>query len=343
MTMHKAEDLLNICETLYTEFKSLGFEGLRNAMINIHNDAKRTFVNYDYSNFIGKSTNQLSYNTHPVIEKQIRQVRKAEDAFSESIFKGKDLSDWKKFRKRVGEKDDPRLKNAKALYYYFYSIGTGSIGISSFHPVQNDQLILLKRFRNVFTLSYRRYKDIALAELQAREAQIEATLEKIRSRSMAMQKPEELVEVAELMRKEMGRLSVEELETSSIYILNSKTKEAECWYAIKDVRGPNASLVKDEMSLLLPDTWVGREMWKFFGSDLDRTSILMKGERRKEWINYCAERSKVLKGYYGNEIPERTYHLVKFNGGYMGAASPGDISTDSWELLKRVATVFSLA
>ncbi len=55
------------------------------------------------------------------------------------------------------------------------------------------------------------------------------------------------------------------------------------------------------------------------------------------------EKSNVLQGYYGDEIPERTYHLVKFNGGYMGAASPGDISTESWDLLRRAASVFSLA
>jgi serine phosphatase RsbU (regulator of sigma subunit) len=69
----------------------------------------------------------------------------------------------------------------------------------------------------------------------------------------------------------------------------------------------------------------------------------MKGDNRKEWINDCANKSKVLQGYYGNEIPERTYHLVKFNGGYMGAASPGDISSESWDFLKRAAAVFSLA
>ena len=42
-------------------------------------------------------------------------------------------------------------------------------------------------------------------------------------------------------------------------------------------------------------------------------------------------------------IPERTYHLVKFSNGFMGSASPGDISEESWALLNRATTVFSLA
>jgi hypothetical protein len=69
----------------------------------------------------------------------------------------------------------------------------------------------------------------------------------------------------------------------------------------------------------------------------------MRGENRKEWINYCAAHSKVLQGYYGDEIPERIYHLVKFSNGYMGAASPGNISAESWDLLQRATAVFSFA
>jgi hypothetical protein len=207
----------------------------------------------------------------------------------------------------------------------------------------DDDNEILKRFGNVFEQSYIRFLDLQKAEAQAREAKIETSMEKIRSRSLAMQKPEELLEVAELLRKEMGLLGVEELETSSIYIVDKEKQQAECWYAIKDIREENKRLVSDEMTIMLHDTWVGGEMWKFYKSKKEQTSIVMKGDNRKEWINYCADKSQVLQGYYGSEIPERTYHLVKFNGGYMGAASPGDISSESWDLLKRTAAVFSLA
>ncbi len=69
----------------------------------------------------------------------------------------------------------------------------------------------------------------------------------------------------------------------------------------------------------------------------------MTGEHRKEWINYCARQSPVFQGYYGEDIPDRTYHLCKFSNGAIGAATPGDISSESWELLGRAASVFSLA
>jgi hypothetical protein len=58
---------------------------------------------------------------------------------------------------------------------------------------------------------------------------------------------------------------------------------------------------------------VGREMLTFYESSGNTTSIVMKGEARKEWINYCENRSPILKGYYGEQIPDRTYHLYKFS------------------------------
>lgn len=208
MSMMKPEDLLNICETLYREFQRLGFVEMRNAMINIHNDGKSTFINYDYSDDIGRSITPLDYDIHPVISKQIREIRKANDAFSETVFEGKDLEGWIGFRRGRGEKDDPRINALTSLHYYFYSIGSGSIGISTFTPIGAEKLELLKRFRNVFSLSYQRYTDIAIAEAQARDAKIEAALERVRSRSTGMQKSDELKDVIRIVFDQFVLLNI---------------------------------------------------------------------------------------------------------------------------------------
>jgi signal transduction histidine kinase len=76
---------------------------------------------------------------------------------------------------------------------------------------------------------------------------------------------------------------------------------------------------------------------------MKKTSIYMTGAPRIEWIRYCEERSEKLQGYYGDAIPDRTYHLYKFSHGAIGAATAGDISDENWSLLKRAASVFSLA
>lgn len=223
MSMMKPEDLLNVCETLYKEFHRLGFAEMRNAMINIHNDAKSTFVNYDYSDEIGRSITPLYYDIHPVISRQIREIRKANDAFSETVFEGKDLEGWIEFRRSRGEKDDPRINALTSLHYYFYSIGNGSIGISTFSPISSEKLVLLKRFRNVFSLSYQRYTDIALAEAQAREAKIEAALERVRSRTTGMQKSDELKDVIRVVYDQFAQLKI--FVEHAGFIIDYKTRD----------------------------------------------------------------------------------------------------------------------
>ncbi|MHA7130662.1 ATP-binding protein [Algoriphagus namhaensis] len=222
----------------------------------------------------------------------------------------------------------------------------GEIGFSLAGQVpepRRESLETLIRFAGVFDLAYRRFEDLQTSEKQTRKAKIELALERVRARAMAMQKPEELVEVAQVLREEMGLLGVEELETSSIYINQGEQGKAQCWYSIKDIRDGAKTYMADHFDLSYKDTWVGKQMLAFYQSDQTNTSILMQGEHRIEWINYCAKRTKKLDGYYGNEIPERTYHLTKFSNGAIGAATPGEISPESWELLRRAATVFSLA
>ncbi len=227
MAMRTPEELTGICEVLYAELHTLGFAEIRNAMINIHDDEKETFVNYDYSDEIGKSINYLTYNIHPLIEKQIKEIRN-EEGFSETSYTGKDLEDMITFRKNIGEKDDPRIEQADTLYYYFYSIGTGSIGISTFNIVAGEKLEVLKRFRNVFTLAYQRYTDIALAEAQVREAKIEAALERVRARTMAMQKSSDLADTSALLFQQLNML-VPDLWTCG-FVLCDRNKTVDEWW-----------------------------------------------------------------------------------------------------------------
>ena len=235
--MRTPDDLLNICETLFHELLSLGFSVMRNAMINIHDDEKGTFVNYDYSEDVGKTVNQLTYNIHPVIENQIRKIRSAHDAFSETVFEGKELEEWKKFRKEVGEPDDPRVDQTSSLHYYLYSIGNGSIGISAFSSLSEAKVELLKRFRNVFEFAYKRFSDIALAEAQAKEAKLEASLEKVRAQAMAMHTTEELKSVGETIYHELESLGFSDIRNTEIIINHDEKQTIVSYYCDYGVCG----------------------------------------------------------------------------------------------------------
>ncbi len=84
------------------------------------------------------------------------------------------------------------------------------IGLDSWSgPVTStEDFQILKRFVRVFEQAYIRFLDLQKAEAQAREAKIEYALEKVRSRTMAMQKSDELAEVAAIMFKQVNDLSI---------------------------------------------------------------------------------------------------------------------------------------
>ena len=107
------------------------------------------------------------------------------------------------------------------MYVYFYSIGIGSIGISTFETINKEKIALLKRFRNVFELAYQRFMDIEKAEAQAREVQIELALEKVRARAMAMQKSDELPQTTFLLFQQLKELG-ETAAQVSIGIVNEE-------------------------------------------------------------------------------------------------------------------------
>ena len=64
----------------------------------------------------------------------------------------------------------------------------------------------MKRFAGVFNLTYKRFLDLQKAEAQAREAHIEAALERVRSRTMAMQRSDELQDAAFLLFQQVQAL-----------------------------------------------------------------------------------------------------------------------------------------
>ncbi|MBS1504459.1 MAG: hypothetical protein JST32_20530, partial [Bacteroidetes bacterium] len=72
-------------------------------------------------------------------------------------------------------------------------------------PHQHD---VFKRFAKVFDQTYTRFLDLQKAEAQARESQIQLTLERIRARTMAMQRSDELADISLELFKQVQLLGI---------------------------------------------------------------------------------------------------------------------------------------
>ena len=339
MGMKKSEDLLSICEVSFKEFQKLGFDGLRNAVIHIPNDEQKYFMDYDYSEFTGGQIGKVDYGMHPIVDEYLNEIRSAEDAFFEVVITDDMLEDWNEFRRKSGQMHDQRLENAKALYYYLFSIGIGDIGISTFKPINESQIVILKKFRNVFDLAYGRYNDITIAEDQTREAQIEAALERVRARAMAMQQSKELSEVVAVLYEQMDPLG---FATSGCEIIfcNETSNEMEYWFSDpKQAVLPECFYVKKDGHQILQQQW---NAWKRREAKI---IIELSGKNKQEFDLFLFEKTdfKKLPDQIKNEIIKEdkvVFSHVSWKYGLFGAIDNQSLSNQKLEILKRFATVF---
>ncbi|MGA9239690.1 hypothetical protein, partial [Robiginitalea sp.] len=84
----------------------------------------------------------------------------------------------------------------------------GTVSMSWNEEIPENDKNILSRFAQVFEQTYTRFLDLEKAEAQAREAQIEASLERVRSRSMAMQSSDELNDVLSVVFHQFDALNI---------------------------------------------------------------------------------------------------------------------------------------
>jgi signal transduction histidine kinase len=197
MSMKKRADMILVCRIIMEQLAFLKVDGIRNVQTAVFNEERRTYVNYEYYSHPQKEVvTEIPYDLHPVQKEFAIRMLSGPGEVYEHGFKEEEIQAWIRNQVRTGEYIDPNLYAAQSLDYYWYSLGPVAMGISSYRPLNAGEITLFIRFKNVFELAYRRYLDIEKAEMQARETQIELALERVRARTMAMQRSDELPEAA---------------------------------------------------------------------------------------------------------------------------------------------------
>ncbi len=206
--------------------------------------------------------------------------------------------------------------------------------------LSSQEVDILRRFANVFEQAYVRYLDIQKAEEQAREAQIEAALERIRSRSMAMHSSTEIKDVVNVLRQQMGELDQPGLQSCVIHIYTDNTSSFESWYAFENSEG---ELVSGTVQVPVNEAKLIAKWIKGYHSNETEYQIISEGHEMKEWQQL---RNTLVPGMQKafRELPDKQYYQFSdFKGGSLAMVSENEPSAESIELQKRAASVFGLA
>ena len=122
---------------------------------------------------------------------------------------------------RVGPEDFPN-----GLYSCEGQNKFGYLGFNHSRPPTEEEIAIVIRFAREFERIYQRFLDLEKAEAQAREAQIEASLERVRAASMAMHNSSELFNVINILSGQLAQLGIE----MDAAMINEKVEGSKDWY-----------------------------------------------------------------------------------------------------------------
>jgi signal transduction histidine kinase len=337
MSLQAPNDMVDICFMIAGQLRELGVNEIRNVQTAIIYAEKGTYLNFEYYAKHDQSfITEVHYDDHPLSTAFVEQMLKDPNGFFTHSLNGDELHEWYSFQKTTNQFADTFLEKAHSLNYYWHSAGPVALGISTYHPLSPEEIELFKRFRNVFGLAYRRYLDIETAQEQAREAKIETALERVRARTLAMQRSDELPEAsAELFRQ--LQLLGEPAQQLSIGIINEADGVMEVSATFQGGKLPQTIRHPISEPLVMQKLYTA---WKAG----EKTLILeMKGE---ELIAYNRFRNELIgEDLFPVDLPPDNHRIITaalFSKGTLalGSAEPRPIA--SIQLLERFATAFDL-
>ncbi|MFC3879809.1 ATP-binding protein [Algoriphagus namhaensis] len=209
MGMKTPDDMLQVCRVIASQLDSLGVRHIRNVQTAIIESKEEIYLCYQFfPSYDQDIIERTEYPKNPVEQEMVDQMLAAKDNHFMGVLKNEELKDFREHRKNENYLTDPLLDEVNDLGYCFLSIGEGGLGLTLYQSLDEQSLALFKRFHQVFSLAYQRFRDIQKAEAQAREAQIEAALERVRSTSMAMHSSEELQGVIREVYEQLSKVGI---------------------------------------------------------------------------------------------------------------------------------------
>ncbi len=338
MAMHTSEHVGDTIATMFDELVKLGIEKTARCGISIIDDNREMDLwraSYNPDGKVDMVIGRIDMTIHPLLKGVYQAWKNNEVMFSYELT-GKDQKDY--FGALNHSPDYPvqfdfaSLPAKQIISAFFFP--EGCVYAFTLEPLSADALKLFKRFASVFGLTYRRYLDLQKAEEQAKEAQIQLALERVRARTMAMQKSDELAETAAVLFQQFHALGVSP-DRVFIATFREDSSEMECWTT--DQAGTRVSN-RFVASLRQPSF---AKMYKAWKSQKRSFTLVQTGKELSDYISYLGDElgipfRKDIK------IEQRVQNVAFFSKGLIGITTPDVQAPEMISLIERFATVFDL-
>ena len=339
MAMQKSGELHKVIQLVFEQLQQLNFN------IDVANFAFNYKQTDDFDLLLavpqGKYPMEIHvpYIQHPVFDR-FNQAKKKVGLLTDMLTKDEKDSFFEHFFKYVPgvpEENKSSIFGRPGFVRSSALMKNTALTIHNYNgiPYSEAENNTLLRFGQVFDQTYTRFKDLEQAEEQARESQIELALERVRARTMAMQKSDELAETAMTLFQQFNGLDVKP-ERIFIGIIDEDAPIIDFWGT---EQGGSQMSPSFEVNA---DATVGfSQIYKAWGAKKKTHAVIMKGKELADHINYV---QGILHMPIKQELvqEQRIMYSAFFSKGLLMIVTPDTQSKETLDILERFAGVFNL-
>lgn len=346
LSMLESEDLPNVVETMEEKLLELGLKVSGGISITIFVEGTKDFLNcllmldrkekaaFYYQNYFDTQAFRDFYDARANGEAYINKVYDEVDSrehidsiLAQESFKQADpeVVQWMQ-NKNVYAYAAALMKYTGLFVFYFDR-----------EYLSQDFASILQRFANAFEQAYIRFLDLKKAEEQAQEAKIEAALERVRSRTMAMQRSEELSVVAHLLFEEFKALYSDAVHVLSRAFVITVDEEAEKFTFF--ITTADGEYLQTAYPMPFNEPTNGVPLFQCWKNQNDLLINELEGEVFKLWLNYLDS----IELYVSPEVRQmnkRVNNFARFAKGFIGITSVDKLNDSGLVLLQRFTKVF---
>ncbi len=342
LAMHESRDLHGVVTLVYEQLESIGLFMNSVLLHELTYDSKSQHFWVAANGQVYPEQTEIPITKNAFFTRFKEAQKNKESFFAQRLSKQQKDDFFKHYFGKSSHSDVPRdrqeyifscdgLNRSTALHEYT-ALTILRYDKIAYSPEQNE---VIRRFAQVFEQSYRRYLDLKKAEEQAREAQIQLALERVRSKAMAMHKSEELAEVSAVLFQQLNVLGISP-ERINIGIVNEEKRIVEYW-----ATDQNGHQIDHKFNATIEEPTTIAKVYAGWKENKRSMIVDLTGDELKEWMCYLL---KELKMPFKEElIRDRRVHTVAFfSHGMLLTSTPEPLPAEALNLLERFAAVFSL-
>jgi signal transduction histidine kinase len=211
------------------------------------------------------------------------------------------------------------------------------IGNYASNPYSDDENAIIQRFATVFEQAYTRFLDLQKAEAQAREAQIEAALERVRAKAMAMHSSKDISDATAIVFNELTLLGIE-MERCGIALIND-IPVAELWSTLLSPKNKEVvNVITGHLDFRMHP--MGLQFLKHWGERKNFSSYKLVGNDVRNYYDKLEKQP----GYQFPKIssyPDQQFgNIFFFKQGGIFAFTNDELSAEANNIFQRFAKVF---